>query len=221
VGGQLDARANGGAVGASVTIAARVAGALVKSIDKNVRTALLRGGIAGAHRGRAIIVRRTPTDLGQLKASWKVRQPVVSADAKLQTISELKNDAPHVMVVELGARPHAVNPQGWSAIYEWVRRHPELYTGSGKKSDPTWQGPNVPKMRRTKKLRAAGPLRPFQGPDPELTAITNAIVWKIRKHGQKPTYFIRNSIPDLENALRIEIDRALAKAQERIDKGLR
>ena len=160
--------------------------------EQRFERALYRGLRRGAERGRAIIVPKTPTDLGQLRASWKVK----AADM----VAELINDAPHAGIVELGARPHKVSPEGWQAIYEWVRRHPELY---GEKKART-------KVSGT--LSELAKLGPFRGIDPEITAITNAIVQKIRRRGQKPTNFVRNNLEALRKALIKEVERQLELA---------
>ena len=194
-----------------ITIDLKRLPAALRSNEAAVRLAIATGARAGAEHGRAIMAKRTPTDLGQLKAGWKVKPgvPTVPESGVVQ-LTTLRNDAPHAGVVELGARPHTVNPQGWAAIYEWVRRHPELYTAAGRKNNSAWQGPNKPKMRRSK--ASAGPQRPFHGPDPEISAITNAIVGKLKREGQKPTYFIRKSLGDLGDAMLKEINRALSRA---------
>jgi hypothetical protein len=160
--------------------------------EKRFERALERGLRRGAERGRAIIVKKTPTDLGQLRASWKVKSA--------QMVAELINDAPHAGIVELGARPHAVGPEGWHAIYEWVRRHPEMY------------GEKKARTRVSASLSDLATSGPFKGSDPEITAITNAIVQKIRRYGQKPTYFVRNNLESLKAALIAEVERQLELA---------
>jgi hypothetical protein len=196
-------------MGSVVTINIRDLPNQLRKDEGRLREAIARGARAGAERGRAFIAKKTPIDLGQLKVGWKVKAsvPKIPESGEL-TLTTLVNDAPHAGVVELGARPHAVNPAGWAAIYEWVRRHPELYVRAGRKNNAAWQGPNKPRTRSPK--REAGPMRPFHGPDPEIAAITNAIVWKIRHHGQKPTYFIRRNLDGIAKAMLMEIARAIA-----------
>lgn len=63
------------------------------------------------------------------------------------------------------------------------------------------------------KRRGAGSdVGPFKGSDPDITAITWAIVNKIKRHGQRATMFIFNMLPDLRNALAVEIDIAMRRA---------
>lgn len=205
-------------MGSVVTINIKDLPDALRRDEANVRKAIARGARAGAERGRAFIAKRTPTDLGQLKASWKVVPgPTVVPASGTLTLTQLQNVAPQAGIVELGARPHAVNPEGWAAIYEWVRRHPEMYTHAGKAKNAAWQGPNKPRMRHNPKM--AGPMRPFKGPDPEISAITNAIVGKIKRDGQKPTYFVRKNLDGIARAMLSEIARSLAQAADEARRG--
>ncbi len=193
-----------------ITINIRNLPAAIRRDDQVMRDAILRGARVGCERGRAIMVRRTPVDQGQLKASWHVRPSVKVADTGESTVAELVCDAPHAGIVELGSRPHKVSPEAWAAIYEWVRRHPELYTSILEK----------PKMRRSTAPHAIGPLRMWSGPDPQISEITNAIAWNIRKNGTRPTYFIRNGVPLVSRALVAEIGEAIARlASDRVPDG--
>jgi hypothetical protein len=175
--------------------------------DENIRQAVAKGTTAGAHRGRALIVRRTPTDQGQLRASWRVVAAAIRkgvegfADV---TLAELINDAPHITIVELGAKPHTVSPEGWTAIYEWVRRH---YRSAG---GGVYAMGSAGTMVRRSKRPVGGP---WKGDDPRVEAITNAIVWRIRKYGQKPTLFVRNSVDELRDVMAKELNAALARVK--------
>lgn len=165
--------------------------------EQNVRRAIARGAVAGAHRGRAIMVRATPIDQGQLRASWKVKPGVHEFRGLSQDLAELINDAPHISIVELGARPHAVSREGWEAIYEWVRRHYRTQTGG------VYTLGGAGKMvSRSKDGRR----------DPRIEAITWAIVRKIKREGQKPTFFVRNSVDDLRQVMAYELDREIKRA---------
>lgn len=148
-----------------------------KAHEKGVR----RAALSAAHRGKAMIGRYTPSDLGQLSLSWNVR-----GDAKGALLAELYNDAPHAGVVEMGARPHKVSAEGWGAIYEWVERHfPEARDEEG--------GVDA------------------YGNDPEVSRITWAIVKKIGREGQKPTHFVKNRLRVFHEITIKEINHHLAK----------
>jgi hypothetical protein len=149
--------------------------------EKAVRAAIQRGAEKGARAGMSLLIRKTPVDQGELKASWKV----TTGGGRLATLT---NTAPHVGIVELGARPHPVNREGWDAIYEWARRH---FTVS-----PTGQRRRVAKAT---------------GADPELSRITWGIVKKIEKYGQAPTYFVRNAMPEVQRLAVAAIVREIEK----------
>lgn len=170
--------------------------------EERTRHAIAAGALAGAHRGRAFMVPRTPSDMGQLRASWKVTARSDTFGGIATDLAELINDAPHVGIVEMGSRPHRVSPEGWQAIYEWVRRH---YRG-GKLGGAGRMRP------RGRGAQASGP---FKGDDPVLTSITNAIVFKIRKFGTKATLFVRNSLDELRALMATELQRSLAIVAQR------
>lgn len=176
--------------------------------EQNIRRAVAQGALAGAHRGRALMVQNTPSDQGQLRASWKVTPGAREFTGFSDTLATLINDAPHISIVELGARPHAVNPEGWQSIYEWVRRH---YRGGA-----SGAGVGQYSLGGSGRMRprGRGVTGPFKGDDPVIEAITNAIVWRIRKFGQKATLFVRNSVDDLRRILGYEMERAIKIAHQ-------
>lgn len=174
--------------------------------EKRMRQAIARGALAGAHRGRAVIVKRTPTDMGQLRASWRVK-PGAEEFSGLETdLATLVNDAPHIAMVELGSRPHRVSPEGWAAIYAWVHRH---YRGGQ-------LGGTGATRRRSRKGPGPGP---FQGDDPVIAKITNAIVWRIRRYGTKPRLFVKNSLDELRAVMAAELERAMATVERDMSRG--
>lgn len=195
-------------MGAVIEVGLDALPAALERGERRIRRAIARGALAGAHRGRAIIVRRTPVDMGQLKASWRVKPGAAEFIGPESTLAELINDAPHIAIVELGSRPHKVSAEGWAAIYEWVRRHHRggRLGGSGR-------------MRPRRALFVG--LVAFKGDDPVITRITNAIVHKINKEGSKPTLFVHNSLEELRAVMAFELQRALvrAEAESKRDRG--
>ena len=138
-----------------------------------------------AMRGRAMLVRRTPKDLGQAKAGWKTSKFVKSAKGGE---IDLYNDNPYVGVLERGARPHKVSFEGRMAIYEWVLRN----------IPPAMSGPVQPYNRKTK----TGGRKEFnrkseEGLEVAAMEITTAIIRKLRLKGQKPRYFVKKSMDEL------------------------
>ena len=165
--------------------------------------AIARGALRGAHRGRAIVVKETPVDQGQLKASWRVNpgdQALLRGKSSLRSrifggrLASLDNDAPHAGIVELGARPHPVSQEGLQAIADWAIRNLDIGVSAG----PVQKG--------------SGGRRKFQRDERERIAmeIATAIARKIRKYGQEPTYFIKGSLPLLHQAVEIEVTKAIA-----------
>ncbi len=145
----------------SIRIRADQVPALLLRIEREVRAAIGRGILAGAERGRRVLVARTPEDQGLMQKSWEVLpQPGGGA--------VLRNDAPYAGVVEAGARPHPVSREGVENIRGWVER----------------------------KLGLA---------DREAESATWGIVNKLRRVGQKPTYFVRKSLPELGAAMAREV----------------
>lgn len=188
-------------MGAVISLDVKDLPAALDKGERRMRRAISSGALAGAHRGRAIIVKRTPTDMGQLKASWKVKPGEVEFAGHTSTLAELINDAPHIAMVELGSRPHGVNPEGWLQIYEWVRRHHRGGKLGGKG------------RMRTQRRATVEESRPFHGPDPVIADITNAVVRKIRMFGTKPTLFVRRSMDELRAVMAFEVQRAMAKVE--------
>lgn len=180
--------------------------AMLARKHKSIARAIARGALAGAERGRALIVRKTPVDQGQLKASWKVlpgSPTALQGEFKRGTLlAELLNTAPHAGIVERGARPHTVSAEGWLAIYDWVVRHRQelgLVTATGK-------------ARRVRKGRVAvhqGLDKGGVGLDSQIAGITWAIVKKIQREGSKATYFVRGNLEDLRAVVQREVDRGL------------
>lgn len=88
--------------------------------ERAIKEGILRGIRNGVRRGRAMLVLRTPKDMGLAKASWydsSVGGPSTG------TVAEIWNSAPYAGILEEGARPHGVSAEGRLAIYEWARRH--------------------------------------------------------------------------------------------------
>jgi len=195
-------------VGAVISVDLAKLPAALDRGERRVRRAVAAGALAGAHSGRAAIVKRTPVDLGQLKASWKVTAGAKEFTGPETQLAELANDAPTVGIVELGARPHKVSPEAWAAIYQWVRRH---FRG-GKLGGKGRMRPQPRDQAGRFSGGGDGIVGPFKGADPLISKITNAIAWKLRTKGQRPTFFVRNSLDELRNLMAIELERAIAAA---------
>ena len=90
----------------------------LKGEAERVRSAIPMASYAAANRLAAYLAeeidRRGITDRGILKNSIRVERTPDGATANI--------DAPHAGVIELGARPHGVSPEGRQAIAEWCMR---------------------------------------------------------------------------------------------------
>ena len=165
---------------------------LERHIYSLTREAPLLGATIGARKARALLVKRSPTDLGQLRASWRVRPGRLQGNA-IQMPS-IENDAPHAGIVELGARPHGVNLEGRIALYEWVRRHFRFTVGKSKRMQ-----------------RVTG--ETFE--DPVLNEIMWGIVAKLKREGQKPTYFVRDSLKESGDLIFASVKRHMNRAHRK------
>ena len=86
---------------------------LIKAEGERGR-AVKRGVVDAARRGAAALVKKTPRYLGQMANSWNASETREGA--------QVRNDAPHAGIVEAGARPHSVSPDGMAALTEWATR---------------------------------------------------------------------------------------------------
>lgn len=162
-----------------------------------------RGLQSGTMYGRTMLSKRSPTDQGQLRNSWKLIDYAAGArGAGRHSMLQLVNEAPHAGIVERGARPHRVSKEGIEALAQWAWRNRSSF------SLAKVQGPIKPK-----KLGGKGGRRALQKQTDMaiVRGIAFAIAWKIRHHGQKPTFFVRDSMPRIGSVtrkeVRLEIDR--------------
>lgn len=177
---------------------------------KRVHDALFEAAEAGA----AVIARAAPKDLGELCRS--IRAVRVS-----EAESQLRIEAPHAGMVELGSRPHT---PPLKPLVAWVKRH-ERTLSAGRRS-----GDSKPPRRRSfrarirahyrRVLRFFGGARPTSGrspvrrpraqlTDPQIEQIARAIQMKIAKEGTKPTHFVRQNLWHLRRIMTRMVIRAL------------
>lgn len=157
------------------------------------REAVALGVRNSVRRARALLVRRTPKDQGLAKQAWRDTSNAMIAHAGV--LAEVFNDAPYIGILEEGARPHSVSEEGQHAILEWVRRHYAHFAGRDRARFLKRRAPNYAEM--------------------EIKEIASAIVWKLRHHGQEPTYFVRDSLPEIRRFTATEIDRAVRVLADR------
>jgi hypothetical protein len=164
---------------------------------------MVRAMKRAAQRGRSYLVKRTPVDQGQLKASWKTQVTATGEGGDIA--ASIINGAPHAAIVEEGARPHPVSNEGFYAIFLWAKRHGVV--GARRK------------FQRGGRTRIQGPqqvriIRGFAFTDADVPTAELAlgICRKIQKHGQEATYFVRDSMPALHEMATKELAKAMQKA---------
>lgn len=110
----------------SVTVRVKIGdlGARLFKAESDRGRALKRGVLDAARRGQATLVKRTPRYLGQMANSWATQETREGALTR--------NTAPHAGIVEAGARPHSVSPDGMAALTEWATRQLGLDPKSAK-----------------------------------------------------------------------------------------
>lgn len=165
----------------------------IRQRNKATKRAIAHGALRGAERGRTIIARKTPKSSGQLKGAWRARPGRLSRFRRTSVIATLVNNAPHASVVERGAKPHPVGPEGVKALTEWVWKNRGkfgLVTASGR-------------LSRSKKARERA------------NAIALRIAWKIRQKRQTGTFFVKKNRPAIERAGFREVKRALRRSARR------
>lgn len=159
----------------SATIRPEQLGAVLRA-DRDARRKGVRIGLyRAAERGKAHLMtmtkRRGKVHMGQYRASWRVVRDGATAT--------IVNDAPHAGIIELGARPHKVSPEGVEAIREWVR------------------------------LKVLGYSIADANSNAETDQITWGIVRRLAKYGQRGTFIVRDALPELNRFVGVEINRAM------------
>lgn len=186
----------------TITVKPGQLGAVFKGQARQGRRAVEGAAQIAAQRGRSLLTSRTPVDLGQFKAAWRVR--------KVAGVWTLINEAPHAGVMEAGARPHEVNEEGREALAQWVRRHIPVVD--------TWvRTPKGVFQTKTKATRAEAK----RGNDirEEIDRIVDLICFRLRTKGYKGKFFVRDSLPELRAFVGEEINAAMARHVGGIGKG--
>lgn len=140
--------------------------------------AAVRAGLReGAERGRTLVKRKTPVDLGTMRNAWLVKEQPYGAS--------LDNSAPYAGIIEAGARPHGVSEEGQAAIRDWVIRNVPLVM--------------VDKGKRAGQLRKVSAKSASAGGKYEalVDRVVKAIVWKLMRRGRKGKFIVRDQLETL------------------------
>ena len=205
----------------SPVISMHAVGATLKRDQELRQAATLRGLRSGARRGLPILVRATPKDQGLAQISWKT---VMHGSVGLVATNE--NSAPHIGILENGARPHKVSWEGIFAIYQWVERHFRLTAVGGVVAGAAGTRFSARKSRAFKlagqgnlSQHGAYVMKAIMALHPEYIGrmvpaalnITGAIIWKIATKGQAPKFFVRGCLLELNHAVRAEVERCISE----------
>lgn len=182
-------------------------GARLRSDANGAPKAVQRAMFSAGQRGKALLVKDSPTDRGILRNAWKV--------IKLSDGVEIVNDQPYAGIVEGGARPFRISSDGIWALKAWVMRmfksgrmFPE-----GAQSKISWKrgwdkkaatvtGSSQIK-RVTKKRITKDKL------EQQAESIAWAIAKKFEKIGMKGKRFVYNNLPLLAELMDAEVSRYL------------
>lgn len=103
---------------------------------------------------------------------------------------DLYNGAPYVGVLEMGARPHPVSAKGRENIRRWVYRNRLKFSRVDAQGNPISE-------------------------EEMIDRITEGIIRKLRTKGQRPRYFVRRSMPELNKHFISEVARQLRKEESK------
>lgn len=153
--------------------------------DEKARTGRIMQEIwSSAEVGADILKKRAPKDLGNLEHSIYVTKGVRldSSAMDANNAVHVMVDAPYAGIVDLGARPHTP-PIG--PLVGWAMRHAHLSSPIG-----------------------AGNSRSAES---TAYAIAKGIQAAIAARGNRPTFFVRNSMPAIVADLHLKIARAMSR----------
>ena len=171
---------------------------LLERHGKRSMDAVRKGLRSAARRSQALLVHRTPRDRGSAAAGWRNSAHAGTGDV----VAYCLNTCPYIGILESGARPHAVSKEGQEAIYQWVLRVLRLV---GTKREGFAVVHNAEPMAGTRMRKITS----IDKGEQLARSITFLICRKIRLKGQKPHYFVKNSLDELAAGAREEVERCL------------
>ncbi len=167
-----------------------------KVTRENVRAAQIDAALETQRE----VVRATPVDRGEMAASWVVK-PGTGREP-----TELRNDAPHAGIIELGTRPYR---PPFTPLFEWAKRKAgDLALGGMVKIGPQ-------SFRRTKAgfLNYRGPKSLEEDDLDALRAFVYGIINRVARVGFKPHHVMKNKLPFAQQSLRRAVERRIAKTR--------
>jgi hypothetical protein len=172
--------------------------ALLNEVTKIAPEKVDRALFRAAHRGRNLLIKRTPADQGIARNAWEAPQKVVvhTAAGGFQEGYEVRNTAPHIGILELGSRPHMPPVQ---PLYEWVKRN----IGQELKATARL----VAALAGRRSIGKRGVVTQAQLIDKRAMALAWAIAMTIKKKGTKPLFIVKGALPQLRKYVQQEIRR--------------
>jgi hypothetical protein len=174
--------------------------------DKRARVAIVKGLRSAARHAGPFLARRTPKDRGGAAAGWRGSYRTGVGNV----VAYCLNSCPYIGILEKGSRPHAVSKEGQEAIYQWVLRNLRV-VGTRQEGFAAVHGNDLNPGQRRRTFKSIGE----QG-ETLAHQITFLICRKIRKFGQKPRYFVRDSMEELTAAARGEVERCLTEIKSEV-----
>lgn len=189
---------------------------------RNLRKALERGqkdirkAVSGAiwNTAKAAmkpIKRRVPVAFGELRESVQAYPRGLNGNPVTSV------DAPHAGAVEVGSLPHTPN---FERLLDWVRLRgiQGQIKGGLRKKFPKSLGPTTPfhargigAMLNSFKIGVDIRQSPMtSSAEAALVQVATAIAKGIEKHGTRPHWFVRESLPEIQGILQTEIKKKLA-----------
>ena len=170
---------------------------MFKKLPEQVRKDVDTGIKLAAQRGRNHLSKKTPVDQGQARVGWRT------------TATTIYNNAPHIGILEKGARPHKVSREGIEALTRWAMRVLSVKGKPRKKGDKA--GKKTPKKLK-KKAGKKTPRKRKGLQESEARAVAFAIAKKLEKEGQPGKFFVHKSMRQIRRFLEIEITAQLGKS---------
>lgn len=145
----------------------------------------------GAIQAKAHLIKKSPVDRGALRNAWQV----VALSNYQVTIT---NDMPYAGVLEYGAKPFRISPEGREAIKQWVIR--KLEQGI------TFEPPGAPRTARGRKSQVRKKLVASRADrEEQAEGISWAIAKKLEKKGIKGRKFVQKSMQTIVNLMDREV----------------
>lgn len=188
--------------------------------QRNIRKAVDKAIWSTAQKAVPVIRKRVPVAFGELKSSVQAYPRGLSGNPVTSV------DAPHAGAVEIGSLPHKPN---FERLLAWVRlRGMQGLNPSGKslkKRFPKALGFTTPRHApRISSLLKSLEVRGKRGvgrhsPVDAAVQVARAISAGIEKHGTRPVWYVRESLPEIRGILNAEIQKNLRNVRSASSSG--